>query len=290
MVLRQEPLGKQLEFPAQQRRVVVRQHAGPAGQLDPDQRADRIGIKRGGVAGIQHLQVGRGAEVRKQQEAAIEVAGQHFRDMHSRRLEKLLHMQPGAAILVRRRRIHDDARRAVVEGGAKIAAETGIGRGRRKGEAASRPQSGKPRFDLLLAFHVEVANDAREGAKAPPEGALRGHEVLEFAILASADKTFPGKDTPLGACRVPSPLHQLTDTACLNRIADNSAPAHCLPCWRWLQVPPWRNRCRPCGSTRRCWVPARRLHRPPLPNPRPLPSRSDQPRASLTCSRQRASI
>jgi hypothetical protein len=56
--------------------------------------------------------------------------------MNSGLMEQLLHVQPWPAILVCRRRIHDDARRTVVQRGAKIAAKTGIGGGRRQSEAA----------------------------------------------------------------------------------------------------------------------------------------------------------
>ena len=192
MVLRQKPLREQVKLPPQQRRVIVGQRAGAAGLLDFHQRGDGVGIERRGVVGVERLQVGAVAEIGKQQEAALEILRQDLRHMSSGGLEQLLHVQPGTAVFVCRRRVHHDARRAVVQRHTKIAAETGIGRGRRERETLSRPQGGQPRPDLLLAFHLQSVRQAGTGAKALSDGAIRRREVLEFAILASADNGFPG--------------------------------------------------------------------------------------------------
>jgi hypothetical protein len=56
-----------------------------------------------------------------------EVLGEDFRRMHAGALEQPGDTHKGTAVLVLGRGVHDDVRRAVVETGAEIAPEAGVG-------------------------------------------------------------------------------------------------------------------------------------------------------------------
>jgi hypothetical protein len=124
------PLREQPEFAAQERFVVRREHAFAARELPLDQRADGV-VEQGRGAGVVALQFGeisRAAEVGEQQEAAIDVLGEHARCIHAGVEHEARDAHEGTDVLVLGWRVHDDPGVGTVRR-AEVATETGVGGG-----------------------------------------------------------------------------------------------------------------------------------------------------------------
>jgi hypothetical protein len=129
----QVPVREQAQFPQQQFPVVVRQFAGPAGELDPDQGGVGIPVEPVGAGLVQGHEIGGVAEIRQQQETFFQVFRVDFRRVGAGRPEQAGDMQIGPAVLMAGRRIHDHETSRLGDG-PEIAAKTGVGGGGFQGE------------------------------------------------------------------------------------------------------------------------------------------------------------
>ena len=77
---------------------------------------------------IQHIQVKRAAQIREHQEPLFKIPGENFRHMQAQSQQQLCDMDKRAAILLIRRRIHEDITDVILLH-PEITAKTGVPRG-----------------------------------------------------------------------------------------------------------------------------------------------------------------
>ena len=154
LVAAHEPHREELQLAHQQLAVVLGQHAGAAGELDGDQRAEGFGVQIVGVVLGERLQVGGAAQVGQEQETFFEILLVDVRHMHAGGPEKLGHLDVGPAIFVGGRGVHDDQRHGIVsECNPEVAPEAGVGAGRSDFKGAAGKFGGDPGLELLASFH-----------------------------------------------------------------------------------------------------------------------------------------
>ena len=127
-------------------------------QLPRDQHVEDRAHQRVGQAevGVERVEVADAAEVGEQQKAVFKILVQHARRGETGLGQQAGDMDEGLAVLLFRRRVHQDARAAVRPGQPEIAAETGIGRGRRDADGLIGKTAGHPVGYKLIArrgFH-----------------------------------------------------------------------------------------------------------------------------------------
>ena len=120
------PLGKEIQLAAQERLVVRRQLARAGRELPADECVARVTHQRTGVCRVQLREIGARAEIREQQEARAEILRVHFGRVHARVVQQPCDAHEGPAVLLFRRRIHRHETAAILEAGAKVAAEARI--------------------------------------------------------------------------------------------------------------------------------------------------------------------
>lgn len=147
-VLRQVPVGKELQLAAQQGVVVGRQHTGFGGQLPGQQRVQRlhvarvVGLRPLGVDAVEHGLV---AEVAQQHEALRFVPSQDLGHQQAGLAQQTGHVHEGLAVLLRRWRVHHDQAAAGLRVQAQVAAKARVGRGGAQG-AGQQAQAGGQRL------------------------------------------------------------------------------------------------------------------------------------------------
>ena len=133
LVLRQVPVGKQLQLAAQQRLVVVGQHAGLRGQLPGQQRVHRLQIARlvgGWVLGLHLLHHGLATQVAQQHETLRFVPGQDVGHQQASALHQRSDLHERAAVFKRRWGVHHDAAGAAGGVQSQVAPKAGVRRRR----------------------------------------------------------------------------------------------------------------------------------------------------------------
>ncbi|OQC12356.1 MAG: hypothetical protein BWX79_01168 [Alphaproteobacteria bacterium ADurb.Bin100] len=132
-VLREVPVGKQRQLPAQQRLVVRRQYAGAGGALPGDQRVR--GLRVPGCVGLRAVRIDHAhhrlcAQVAEQHEALRLVPGQDARHLESGGFHQPAHVHERRAVFLRGWRVHDDATaRSAYPVHPEVAPKARIGRG-----------------------------------------------------------------------------------------------------------------------------------------------------------------
>ena len=104
------PFRKQLQFAPQQGIVVGRQYIRPRGELPFDQRIDGVAKEVVRIVGIECAQIGGRTQVGQQQEAALDILCENTGGIDARFQHQRGDMHERAAILLWRRRIHQDQR------------------------------------------------------------------------------------------------------------------------------------------------------------------------------------
>ena len=123
----QEPFVEQAGIALQQRFAELPHAGGRGDRLQPQQLLQR-GIEPGvRVVLADHMRQGRTAQVLQQQEAVLDVDGEHLRYAHIAAHQQFAHGQPGTDILQARRRVHHDASGTIAQA-APVAAEAGVHR------------------------------------------------------------------------------------------------------------------------------------------------------------------
>ena len=120
------PVGKQRHFPAQQRFVVRRQLARAGGELPAHQCVDGIPQQRVGVLFVEGVEVGRAAQVGKQEEPLREVLGVDLGCVHTRVAQQARDVHERSAIFLFGRSVHRDEAAPVRQLGAEVAPETRV--------------------------------------------------------------------------------------------------------------------------------------------------------------------
>ncbi len=125
------PVDEQVELGLERAAIVWRQPVRRRHLLQPDQQRDRrLDVRPRRGAGLDRLQTGALAQIAQQQEALLEVAGEHFRHRQSVLGEQGADAQERSAVDLVGRRIHQHARGLAGRVHAPVAAVAGVGRGR----------------------------------------------------------------------------------------------------------------------------------------------------------------
>ncbi len=115
----------------------------------------RVGVECRRGLRVEFREVGPGAEIGEQQEAASGIPRQHFGRVQACVREQSSHVDEGTAVLHRRRRVHDDQRRMPLPRrlgrDPEVAAEARVGGGGREGERAGAKRGRGPGAELVAA-------------------------------------------------------------------------------------------------------------------------------------------
>ncbi|MCY1418649.1 hypothetical protein D9M71_342130 [compost metagenome] len=184
----QVPLGEQLQFATQQGIVIAGHGHVEAALLERQQRLQGVIEQCIGVFGIDDVKVGLASQVIEDQEALLDIGSQDAWHVHARLGEHAGHLDEGAAVLARRRRVHQDQGAAVglpaeVTTKARVAAGRNQRGGRHGAPAFISEQGGQllvqPLAQLLKAQVFMVHRVVSGGASR-----CAGHALLSSIFFS----------------------------------------------------------------------------------------------------------